>query len=550
MPIDTSIYQMRPAAIDPMATMSGLLSMQQARQQLDSGRMELAAKQRAIDDDDAVRGAMAKWSKGNGKIDWDGAIGELESGGHGPSAFKLREAVTKQRKEAADQMKTSLENTQATLTLAGRVVRGMEAEIAERGISSAEEVFGRTKGYLSTLLTPELASQLGERYDPARIKSVLAWEKTAQESISEQKNLFDMLDRIRDDERQKGKDAPEIAEKWSDFAGKAFSLARSPEDWARIDKETFDQGLPASVRQMIPQDFSPEAVGVATALAMTPKERADVQGSKEQRAETKRHNVATEGLQRERLQMEKDDVTKLTPEGLDVVAKQFALTGNMPALGQGAKDLRAKVINRAAELFQGMDLATQGAAYAANKQSLSKLQVQSDALEAFESTALKNLEVFLNEAKKVADTGSPYFNKPVRALNEKLLGDPNMAAFNTARRVVVPEFARIIANPGLSGVLSDSARGEVEELLKGEATLKQIYRVAGILKTDAKARRDSMHEQIDAVTKRLTQMSGPGPAGGGKTVELIDSSGKTYQVPEADVDRALTEFKARGLRRK
>lgn len=550
MPIDPSIISGNrpPAPIDPMATMSGLLQMQGQRQQLDAGRLELAAKQRAMDDDTAVRSAMAKWSKGNGKIDWDNAIGELEQGGNGPSAFKLREAVTKQRKEQADALKSSLDNTERTLTLAGRVVRGMEAEIAEKGPGVADEVFGRTKNYLSSILTPELASQLGERYDPARIKSVLQWERTASESIVEQKNLFDMLDKIRDDQRAGKEKAPEVADKWTKLAAKGFSMAQSPEQWAKVSDQLEDQGLPTAIRAMFDQQFSPEAVGRATALGMDPKERADVQGSAAGRAETKRHNLATEANAAARLSAE-GAVPELTPDAIDAVAHSFAMGQPLPALGMGkqATNLRTQIMNRAAELYKGMDLPKQQAVYAATKTSLGKMQVQADALEAFESTALKNLDVFLDSAKKVVDTGSPFLNSNIRTLNEKLLGDPKMAAFNAARRVVIPEFAKILANPGLSGQLSDTARKEVEEIVEKGATLKQIYAVAGVLKTDAANRKESYAEQIKAMTERIARPSTVGGtgAGGAKTVPMRDPSGVVRDVPLDKVD----EFERRGGKR-
>lgn len=551
MPIDTSIYGIQRApTIDPMATMTGLLQMQGQQQQLQAGRMELAAKQRAIDDDDAVRGALAKWSKGNGKVDWDGAISDLEATGHGPSAFKLRESMIKQRKEQADGIKTSLENTENTLTLAGRLVRGMEAEITEKGVSAADEVFTRTKDYLKTVIGPELASQLGERYEPARVKAALQWEKTAGESLTAQKDLFDQLDKIRDDERAGKKDAPEVADKWTALAAKGFSQAQSPEQWARVSEILEDQGLPTPIRAMFDQTFSPDAVGRAAALGMNPKERADVQGGKETRAETKRHNLATEANAKARLDAE-GAVPELTPDAIDGIAHSFAMGQPLPALGMGkqATNLRTQIMNRAAEMYKGMDLPKQQAVYAATKQSLAKMQVQADAVEAFESTALKNLDVFIDAAKKVVDTGSPFLNTNLRTMNEKLFGDPKMAAFNAARRVAIPEFAKILANPGLSGQLSDSARHEVEEIVEKGATLKQLYAVATTLKTDATNRRESYADQMKTMTERITRPPGVGGADA-SVVELIDNTGKTYKVPEADVERALSEYKARGLRRK
>lgn len=211
------------------------------------------------------------------------------------------------------------------------------------------------------------------------------------------------------------------------------------------------------------------------------------------------------------------ETVPLTPAGLDAAAMMFANTGQLPPMGMGAAAAaqRAKIINRAAVLMPGLDLATAKADFTANQGSLKTLQAQRDAIGAFEQTALKNLDVFLDAAKKIPDTGSPLFNRPIRALNETVLGGAELTAYNTARRTVIPEFAKILANPGLSGQLSDSARHEVEEVVSGNATLKQTIAAAAVLKTDAANRRTSYDDQIKAIRARISKASAsptPDPA--------------------------------------
>lgn len=228
---------------------------------------------------------------------------------------------------------------------------------------------------------------------------------------------------------------------------------------------------------------------------------------------TQKQGAQRIALEQQRINQEGENnqaTPTLSPEGLNLTAHQYAMTGQLPPMGMGKQGaaVRTAIINKAADIYKGLDLPTQVAAYKANQQSLTKLQGQRDAMGAFEQTALKNLDQFLDTAGKVVDTGSPLINKPLRSLSGALMGSPEMSAYDTARRTVIPEFAKILANPGLSGQLSDSARKEVEAVVSGDATLKQTLAAAKILKTDAANRRTSYDDQIKAIQDRIATPPG------------------------------------------
>jgi hypothetical protein len=252
------------------------------------------------------------------------------------------------------------------------------------------------------------------------------------------------------------------------------------------------------------------------------------------------------------------DTTDLTPAGLEAAALNYAKTGQLPALGNGDKQTRKKIINRAAALMPGLDLATARADYDANRSSETSMQKQLDAVTAFEDTALKNLDQFIATAKKVTDTGSPLLNTPLRLISDKMLGSPDMAAYNVARRTVIPEFAKILNNPTLSGQLSDSARHEIEGLMDGNVTLKQVLATATILKQDTKNRRTALSDQLAGIRARIQKgaptpvaprdTSTPGAGGNGATVTVTSPSGKTYHFKtQAEADAAVAAATAQGL---
>lgn len=251
---------------------------------------------------------------------------------------------------------------------------------------------------------------------------------------------------------------------------------------------------------------------------ITAEQKQRLQGEASGRSETKRHNLMSEA--------------QLTPDALDMAAQQFASTGQMPNVGRGGA-VRSQIINAAAAKYPKVDLASNAAAFKANQQSLEGLQKNLDSVTAFESTANKNLDLFLDQAKKVVDAKSPFLNTPLRMLNDKMLGNADQAAYNAARQVAVNEIAKVTSNPGLSGQLSDSARHEVDAFNPQSATLQQTYKVAQVLRQDMSNRHQAYEEQISAIKGRLgnSATGGSGPASaGGLTVKA--PNGKSYSFKD------------------
>ncbi len=194
----------------------------------------------------------------------------------------------------------------------------------------------------------------------------------------------------------------------------------------------------------------------------------------------------------------------LSPEALDQAAQTYLTTGQLPQLGMGRAGgaMKAKIANRAAELDPTADLAGNRAGFGANKASLQKLQTQSDAVNAFERTAMANLDQFLEVSKGIVDTGSPFFNMGGRRFAEKFAGDPNMARWNVARQVAVQEIGKVLSGAMGSAAVSDSARHEVEQLLSPDASLAQITAAANILRKDMQNRKAAFAAEIADVRTR------------------------------------------------
>lgn len=225
----------------------------------------------------------------------------------------------------------------------------------------------------------------------------------------------------------------------------------------------------------------------------------------------------------------------LTPDDYKRAGAEFAITGVMPALGNGSGPVKQRMIHEKMEFARNSglgprDMALAGAAFKGDSKSLAAFQTQRDQIVSAESTANKNLDLFISAASKIPDTGVPWANTPLRMLDQKIVGSENMAAVNAARAVATNEVAKVTAGGGLGGVLSDAAKQEVKEYNPANATFKQTLAVARILKKDMANRHSSMDVTLDAIRGRIGTF-GAAPADTAAPASKVekwgfDSSGK------------------------
>ncbi len=229
----------------------------------------------------------------------------------------------------------------------------------------------------------------------------------------------------------------------------------------------------------------------------------------------------------------------LTDDDIMREGQKYAISGDMPQMGMGSSVIRTKILHAANEYAResGMtprEMLLAKAAWKGDTASLAALQKQRDQIVSFENTAKKNLDLFLTSAAQIPDTGIPWLNKPLRELDEKLVGSANMAAVNAARQVANNEIAKVTSGGGLGGVLSDAARKEVADYNPKSATFAQTMKVAQILTKDMDNRHSSLDNSLSEIRGRM--------AGGAPTAQTATQPATAAPVKyftKADIDAAV-----------
>lgn len=181
-----------------------------------------------------------------------------------------------------------------------------------------------------------------------------------------------------------------------------------------------------------------------------------------------------------------------------------------PNSGQNVYTTRKDAIGQIAP--SSADALAAKAGVQADAGSLKKLQTNFDQVSAFESTAGKNLDLFVDKLSKIPDLGSKFANVPMRMIDAKMIGSDNYQAMKAAQQTAAAEAAKVLSSANASGVLSDSQKKEAEEMLSGNLSLSAAKAVVGTLKQDFANRHQSYQQQIGTIQQRLKGGNAPAAA--------------------------------------
>jgi hypothetical protein len=199
-----------------------------------------------------------------------------------------------------------------------------------------------------------------------------------------------------------------------------------------------------------------------------------------------------------------------------------------PNSGQNVYTTRRGAIGK--EAPSSADALAAKAGVQADASSLKNLQKNFDQVSAFEGTATKNLDLFIDKLSKIPDLGSKFGNVPMRMIDSKMIGSDNYQAMKAAQQTAAAEAAKVLSSANASGVLSDTQKKEAEEMLSGNLSLSAAKKVVATLKQDFANRHQSYQQQIGEIQNRIKGTTQPsdtgGPPAGAKVRDYTTLGGK------------------------
>lgn len=212
----------------------------------------------------------------------------------------------------------------------------------------------------------------------------------------------------------------------------------------------------------------------------------------------------------------------LTPDAIDNMASYLILNGRLPiGMTRSMSPVDMQTIqNRAAELsraagMSAQDFAAAGPIAHAKLGALAQLERARNANQSFERMLDMNIEKLKALSAKVSRSGSPYANHSILWLENNAAGDPDVAEYLFQVNTVSTETARILSNMGTGGgMLSDSMRAELQQVMNPAYTPEQWNTVLGRAQQDARNRSASYDTQVNQVISEIRDPLHKAGAGG------------------------------------
>lgn len=206
---------------------------------------------------------------------------------------------------------------------------------------------------------------------------------------------------------------------------------------------------------------------------------------------------------------EKGDVGGFPSAVIDAWTKEWAVTGKPPDIpgvpAGGHTIILREMSKRLAQDYPDVSFAKDRGKYASNMTAHKTLTTQYRGVKAFTETAQQNANLVDEAFKKVADTGIPLANAPVRWVLDKLAGDPAIAKFRMSLQVALTEYSKVVSGGTLGQRLTDSQRHELSRgAASGEITVGQWQAIKGLIDQDAANRLSKLQSNIQEIEGEMS----------------------------------------------
>ncbi len=171
------------------------------------------------------------------------------------------------------------------------------------------------------------------------------------------------------------------------------------------------------------------------------------------------------------------------------------------------KAVDERVPQRGAELGIGpADVGTNKAVRIANQSALTALTKDITTLKPYVAMLDQNADILATLADKAIATNSALANKPLNWLRTHATDSPDVAEYLAQMEILKNESARVISNPRLVGQMTDTARQEIGTIINGDMPINATKRVLERIKNDGQRRIGKMEEQQQDLQGKIKKM--------------------------------------------
>jgi hypothetical protein len=220
-----------------------------------------------------------------------------------------------------------------------------------------------------------------------------------------------------------------------------------------------------------------------------------------------------------------------SPDQIKQAAESYRAQGPQALVGIPPRSpVRNEIVKQAMQMSlnageSGRSFGASRSQFSSDQASMRKIVPMYDAVSAWSKMVDMNGEILKTLAAKVDKGGMPAVERFKRAI--KRGSDPStegadVAEFFAQLQIFNTEVARALTNPSLTGVVSDSARLEIHDLITRGASLDQIKRVVDRLGADTNNRLRTLEGQYKDIEARIQ---------GGFSLGSADAGSKPAGIP-------------------
>jgi hypothetical protein len=231
----------------------------------------------------------------------------------------------------------------------------------------------------------------------------------------------------------------------------------------------------------------------------------------------------------------KADPNAIDPDdpAIAMAARQYAATGDMPALGNGNGPMRRAILRQAAQIVSAnrwtpAQIAANKATVKAATTALAADNRMYDTIQTAEQTALANGQRYIDLAAQMpGNTSSTWYNSVRNGIGAEF-SDKRVTDANTAYQTFIGEYNRVVnSTPSGSGTLTDASRREAQDTFSNATSPEAKRSAFEVMKADMAARRQAQQAIIDRRTAIIANV-GQSPSSAPQQTASNVPSGAVY----------------------